>query len=100
MNTLFPFKMLSKKQKIILKRIPETFLSVIFTERLQHCQTSDDFVGTSFVVLQKMSEGELKESTIKKEKERSALLSSNALFAIAEIDLTLEICFPDYDGPR
>jgi hypothetical protein len=47
-----------------------------------------------------MSEGELKESTIKKEKERSALLSSNALLAIAEIDLTLEIFFPDYDGPR
>ena len=39
-------------------------------------------------------------SSGRREKQRSSLLTSNALFAVAEIDVAIEVLVKDYRGKR
>jgi hypothetical protein len=72
------------------------------TELLQPHHSSDDYFESAISVFRAMMPSDATSSSIrhKNEKLRSSQLTAGALFAIAEIDLTLEIRFPNYSGPR
>ena len=70
------------------------------TESLIECQTSSDFVDASILFFEKLSNSKFNSVSMKREKMRSKMLCLNALLALAEMDLTLQINHPEYDGPR
>jgi hypothetical protein len=73
---------------------------MLSTESLKKCETSSDFVDVSLNLFANLSDQEVSFSSLVREKERSSFLCSNALLALAETDLALEISHPEYDGPR